>query len=96
MICPHCGYVYADVSKYSETCTVECVNCCKGIDVEVTPEGITTTKTTCEYCDCCEVAVEYHTGLDAWLCGEHVDGGGGDTGYCTVGCRLGYGCDGSC
>ena len=50
----------------------------------------------CAYCDCENEATEYNTALEAWVCDAHVDGGGGDSGYCSRDCKLGYDCDGSC
>ena len=42
----------------------------------------------CAYCDCENEATEYNTALEAWVCDAHVDGGGGDSGYCSRDCKL--------
>jgi hypothetical protein len=50
----------------------------------------------CEHCECFNEAIGYDEELESWLCGTHIDCCENKTGYCSIACQLGYGCDGSC
>jgi len=49
----------------------------------------------CEYADC-EERGEWDDDYKTYLCTKHVNCVENTTGYCSMDCQLGYGCDGSC